>query len=49
MKRELRAIGLIMCITALIAVAYIGIAHLIEEHVASETVTVFPKGLVASH
>ena len=37
MKRKLKAIGLILCVTALIAAAYMGIARLIEEHVTTET------------
>ena len=38
MKRKLKAIGLILCITALIAAAYMGISLLIEEHITAETV-----------
>lgn len=41
MKRKLKAIGIIVVVTALIAVVYAGISHLIDEHM-SEGLLGFP-------
>lgn len=41
MRRKLKAFGLILCVTVLIAVTYVGISRLIEAHVANEVLS-FP-------
>lgn len=38
MKRKIKAIGIILGVTALIAVAYFGVSQLIENHITSESV-----------
>lgn len=38
MKRKIKAIGIILGVTALIAVAYFGVSQLIEKHITRESV-----------
>ena len=40
MKRKLKALGLILGVTALIAATYVGFSRLIEKHLANESVGV---------
>lgn len=51
MKRKIKAIGIILGVTALIAVAYFGVSQLIENHITSESVgiPVFSSTLATGH